>query len=258
MTALACINAPEWGLGSPRLFYIDNENLGEYYFKGDRSSRVSDSSVLAQASQKHPNPQDERWRTLLSCSLDIQDVYADISHSVQLDPVPGINPETGEENDPVPMMLRYSERMDLGCFLLFLNLDSCGPIIFRIKPIGEQMSSSCKGNGSLILWDQEVYGTCTNCQLTLPRVQVCADCRVAQYCSRKCQRIDWEKGHKNICKSLAFVIYNNGRNNEAGDEDDVALAIAAGNDELGVEGDVDVDATAEQDFASSGQSVLSP
>jgi MYND finger len=52
-----------------------------------------------------------------------------------------------------------------------------------------------------------VYGTCTACGSQLPKVQVCADCRIAQYCSRACQRNDWEKGHKDVCKSMAFNLY---------------------------------------------------
>jgi hypothetical protein len=33
-------------------------------------------------------------------------------------------------------------------------------------------------------------------------LQYCAACQSARYCSRACQRIDWKRRHKGICKLL--------------------------------------------------------
>ncbi|KAI8914370.1 hypothetical protein EDD86DRAFT_199175, partial [Gorgonomyces haynaldii] len=175
MFSLACLHSFEWGLGAPRLFYIGSSN---------------DSQLLQEAMQKHPDPSSQEWRSIIKCSLDVQDVYTDLTQS-----------------ESSPMILRYSERMDLGCFLIYLRLDSVGPVLLRVKPIGSQETSWSVGDGRVIIWDEKIYGTCNMCQMVLPRVQVCADCRIAQYCSRICQRKDWDIGHKNICKSLAFVVH---------------------------------------------------
>ena len=182
LAALACIEQIEWAVGAPRLFYIQDKSR-------------SNSESLAHASRHYPNPKDVRWSKLLGCTLDIHDVYLELMG------------QAGYPTDNAsPMIFRFSERMDLGCFLIFLNLTG-GPLILRVKPIGQQMTAYDVGSG-LIIWDDQVYGTCTQCKAQLPRVQVCADCRVAQYCSRECQRMDWDADHKDICQHLGFKLYN--------------------------------------------------
>jgi hypothetical protein len=47
--------------------------------------------------------------------------------------------------------------------------------------------------------------SCINCKATASpdhRLQYCAGCQSALYCSRACQKEDWKKQHKDICKLL--------------------------------------------------------
>ncbi|KAH6581907.1 hypothetical protein BASA50_009654 [Batrachochytrium salamandrivorans] len=105
----------------------------------------------------------------------------------------------------IPMMLRYSERMDIGCFFIFLSLgDNRGSIVLRAKPVGVLSESSPCGNGKLVIWDDRAYGCCSRCQRRLLRVQVCADCRISQFCSRVCQKQDWDSSHRTVCRSLGL------------------------------------------------------
>eukprot|EP01084_Bolivina_argentea_P026251 48790_1 len=50
--------------------------------------------------------------------------------------------------------------------------------------------------------------TCTNGKCSKPRTKckyVCSRCKVFVYCSRKCQKYDWNKGqHKHLCKQYCF------------------------------------------------------
>ncbi|KAJ8323844.1 hypothetical protein QVD99_007005 [Batrachochytrium dendrobatidis] len=105
----------------------------------------------------------------------------------------------------IPMMMRYSERMDIGCFFVFINLGANrGSILLRAKPVGLLSDATPFGNGSLVLWDDRAYGCCSRCRRRLLRVQVCADCRIAQFCSRACQKHDWDSGHRTICRTLGL------------------------------------------------------
>ncbi len=51
------------------------------------------------------------------------------------------------------------------------------------------------------------YHCCnTNCLHTEDfdtRFQMCAQCQLAQYCSRECQNEDWKAKHKKVCKKAA-------------------------------------------------------
>ncbi|KAL2916135.1 hypothetical protein HK105_204226 [Polyrhizophydium stewartii] len=105
----------------------------------------------------------------------------------------------------IPMMLRYSERMDIGCFFLFVDLGpDIGCVLLRAKPIGTISDDSPRGSGRLVIWDDASYGCCSRCMRRLARVQVCADCRVAQFCARHCQKLDWERGHRAVCRYLGL------------------------------------------------------
>jgi len=42
---------------------------------------------------------------------------------------------------------------------------------------------------------------CTRCASEGAKMQLCGNCRVAKYCSRECQKLDW-KDHKPRCKEL--------------------------------------------------------
>jgi len=47
---------------------------------------------------------------------------------------------------------------------------------------------------------------CTFCQTPetdLRKHKVCSQCKQAFYCSADCQKYDWRKTHKDICKTLA-------------------------------------------------------
>lgn len=211
MLVMACLRQNEWGLGAPRLFYIDsttpilNDNnldtssnlrydavlttfpdsclvksraadivaivpssnlahlarstsknqtilstntMEANYIKPSSSypnsneintppsSPTSDMDALLTAEKEHPSPFDPKWRRLISCTLDTLQYHYD---------------HTSSPN--VPIMLRYSERMDLGSFLLHLTLSS-GPVLLRAKPIGIQSNSLCTGSGKVVLWDE--------------------------------------------------------------------------------------------------------
>ncbi|KAI8915955.1 hypothetical protein EDD86DRAFT_197288 [Gorgonomyces haynaldii] len=139
--------------------------------------------------EKHPNPKDVQWETVLQCTLDKVDMYHALSGSTDQ-----------------PRLFHYSETMDAGVFFIFLNLESIGKVLLRVKPIGTQEQICSTGNGNVIIWDEIMYGFCSHCNQCLPRVQVCADCKVEQYCKRKCQRQHWDEGHKEECKQLWFYV----------------------------------------------------
>ena len=53
-------------------------------------------------------------------------------------------------------------------------------------------------NRDMICWS----GRCASGNLEHVRLQVCDGCRVARYCSRECQRVDWRR-HKGQCAQAA-------------------------------------------------------
>eukprot|EP00899_Mesostigma_viride_P004297 jgi/Mesvir1/13869/Mv16009-RA.1 len=44
---------------------------------------------------------------------------------------------------------------------------------------------------------------CWCCKAFVPVLRRCAQCRVAGYCSRECQKEDWKAGHKGKCAQMA-------------------------------------------------------
>ena len=51
---------------------------------------------------------------------------------------------------------------------------------------------------------------CTNCQKKYNRkLSLCSRCKTVAYCSSKCQKEDWKKAHKLVCKTLASVAKTN-------------------------------------------------
>lgn len=44
---------------------------------------------------------------------------------------------------------------------------------------------------------------CDSCQQLSEKLQRCAGCAVATYCSKDCQRQHWRAGHKNSCKTFS-------------------------------------------------------
>ena len=44
--------------------------------------------------------------------------------------------------------------------------------------------------------------TCGKSPAPGSKLLTCARCRVANYCSSACQKMDWKKGHKNNCGTL--------------------------------------------------------
>ncbi|KAI8924233.1 hypothetical protein BC831DRAFT_466366 [Entophlyctis helioformis] len=118
----------------------------------------------------------------------------------------------------VPMMLRYSERMDLGSYLLYINLDdNRGGVLLRAKPLGTVSETSPHGSGRIILWDERSYGCCARCSKRLARVQ---------YCTRHCQKLDWEAGHRAVCRSLGLYAASDAGNGDPVEvvDDDPAAA----------------------------------
>ena len=46
---------------------------------------------------------------------------------------------------------------------------------------------------------------CAVCEKVTADILRCAVCKMAYYCSPKCQKRDWKRGHKTKCKELALV-----------------------------------------------------
>ncbi|KAI8898714.1 hypothetical protein BC833DRAFT_588670 [Globomyces pollinis-pini] len=215
--SLACLYRHEWGIGAPRLFYINN------------STNHSDLYVISQFQNTYPNPKSSEWNQIIACSMDIHDCFNSLleeSHVGLLD-----------SQEHISMLLRYSERMDIGSYLHFIRLPS-GCVLFRCKPIGTETEEQTYGSGEIIVWDALIFGTCTLCSTRLLKLQVCADCRVTQYCSRDCQRKDWERGHRRVCKALGFHPIFSDVTNE--DEDNFQLN-DVNNEETATAEDVEVD-----------------
>jgi hypothetical protein len=173
LVALACLYQLEWSLGAPRLFFLNDDN---------------DLHTIQKYQSKYPNPTSKEWKEIIHCTMDYTEFIAE--HSKDLI----------KSNS---MIQKYSERMDIGTFLFYCKLP-IGAILFRCKPIGN--SSRIEPDGKLVIWDDAVFGICSVCKLKLERLQVCADCRILQYCSKECQKLDWENGHKSICRSLALQV----------------------------------------------------
>ena len=203
--AYSALHSTRWGLGQLRLFWIEDECL-------DVMSLI----------RKFPNPRHPYWDHALSCSMDVQQVFMELATGrpvnqnhgetdvsdldfMQMITHPSGRMAPGQTN--IPIMLRQSERMDQGSFLLFHRLISCPSqfILLRVKPTGIQTHSRCEtGNGKMVIWDTMSYGACSRCKVKLEKIQVCANCKVLQYCGRDCQRQDWESGHRDHCQDLAF------------------------------------------------------
>ncbi|KAJ3260081.1 hypothetical protein HK103_001157 [Boothiomyces macroporosus] len=174
---LACLNRSEWGLGYPRLFYITTK---------------PDMPAISSKVKKYPNPASKEWDDIITCTMDTQEVFEELA---QEDP-----PLEVQEN--LHMLMRYSERMDIGSFLVYLR-HPYGNILFRCKPMGSYTAETPTSYGKLNVWDDKVFGTCTKCKTRLVKLQVCADCRVSQYCSRE---MDWDSTHKYVCKQIGFDV----------------------------------------------------
>ena len=51
---------------------------------------------------------------------------------------------------------------------------------------------------------------CTNCQKKFNRkLSLCSRCKTVSYCSPSCQKEDWKKSHRHVCKKLADVAKSN-------------------------------------------------
>lgn len=51
----------------------------------------------------------------------------------------------------------------------------------------------------------EEQGTCDYCNIVILKGQKhkCYECRLRNYCSKKCQKEDWKLGHETLCKSIS-------------------------------------------------------
>lgn len=196
--AKAALKTCRWALSPLRMFWID------------------DSLDLTSLMRKYPNPCHPIWESLLSCSLDILDTFAELVSSGSIDSAVSSSSSvtvTADSPTPllscqphVPIMLKHSEKMDLGSFLLMYKSTFTGlPLLLRVKPQGLQKTSSSEtGDGRLIIWDAQLYGRCSHCGSSLLKMQVCANCKVEQYCSRDCQREHWDASHRSECRLLGF------------------------------------------------------
>ena len=158
--AKAALNSQKWSLGPLRLFWIE---------------KTTDFYTMI---QQYPNPMHPIWNSLISCTLDVKDVLTELISCFENQ---GSTLMSGQLH--LEMMLKFSERMDLGSFLiLFQTLK--GIILIRIKPLSEFESGfsldinskhsldtvKCK----MVVWDAAVFGSCFHCYCTLSRLQVCS------------------------------------------------------------------------------------
>lgn len=218
--ALASLYSRAWAVGGLRLFYI----------------QLNDMDDLDQKMEMYPNPAHPFWSSFITCTLDVRSMFIELASAQAVESLTTpessfirdqdghkvyANEFTAQEKsslcadsggqliqgqDFVPMMLRSSEKMDLGSFLIYYRFSWAHnkSVVLRVKPVGWVTDDKPLGDEKLVIWDSSLYGRCTVCKKRLDRVQVCADCRVAQYCSRECQKQDWSIRHRNECKKLAF------------------------------------------------------
>ena len=172
-------------IGPHEIFAAENQN---HHLEADcafTKTSIDGFKVLQVLQQTFPNPSDIAWSSVLTCTLDF--------HSSFLNPPQSMG--------PMNHILRYSERVDKGSFLLFIP-SPFGSLLLRCKPV----------QGGLIIWDAARYGFCLCCHASLSRIKVCSQCRVAQYCSVECQTQDWVNGtHQKKCKNM-MDIQNSPRN----------------------------------------------
>ncbi|TPX31775.1 hypothetical protein SmJEL517_g04951 [Synchytrium microbalum] len=103
----------------------------------------------------------------------------------------------GQDPARIPVLVKWSEKWDVGTYFVWADLSAGrGAVLLRCKPTDD---------GRVIVWDACTFGTCNKCHCRLPKIQSCAQCRIAQYCSRECQREDWFNVHKKECLSLAYT-----------------------------------------------------
>lgn len=178
---LSCLYKPEWDLGALRLFVIDYEKL---------------LNVLKTVQ----DPSDHGFECVSSCFLDYQELLDSSCKSICNNEDPNndtenmnINFENTEnngdtqntntpnekdsKNKDIASILRYSERMDLGTFLVKVNLPSQS-LLLRCKPVGKSTRERLHGDGKLVVWDEHWFGRCEVCDLKLSRLQVCEACKV--------------------------------------------------------------------------------
>ena len=69
--------------------------------------------------------------------------------------------------------------------------------VLSMKPKMLEVCSNCKKTAFDVAADQGWDGTKTKSLLG------CSSCRKVRYCSKNCQIMDWNSGHKLVCKQLA-------------------------------------------------------
>ncbi|KAJ7061843.1 hypothetical protein C8F01DRAFT_1252625 [Mycena amicta] len=81
---------------------------------------------------------------------------------------------------------------------------SCGPCAWRLR-----RSQSSIRRSTLIEWDWGKSGPIVRLRIS-GRQTRCAGCQDAWFCSRECQKADWQNGHRKDCKILrdAFIEYS--------------------------------------------------
>ena len=52
---------------------------------------------------------------------------------------------------------------------------------------------------------EECTNTCMMCMTTEYRLKTCNGCKLIRYCSIECQKKDWDRGHKECCKSMGAM-----------------------------------------------------
>lgn len=189
--ALACLNSTQWGIGPLRLFFVEPH------------------VDLQEMMELYPDPKHAIWNSLLSCSCDVQQMFFELAAEKEAaEKIVEKEQDYQEENEDekpgpvdvnhlfmpphgcgqllpgqkhIPMMLRYSDKMDLGAYLLLVRLRR-GAILLRMKPIGIQNQSRAEtGDGLVVIWDAVVYGSCSFCKASLVKMQVCGNWYFLKY-----------------------------------------------------------------------------
>lgn len=95
-----------------------------------------------------PSPHDIRWRDELECTMYFSDSSS---------------------------LGRFSERLDLGSFLVRINNK-----VYRARPIGRQTTAGGYGSGKVYVWAEKAFGICNSCNASLARISTCSICKVMQ------------------------------------------------------------------------------
>ena len=98
------------------------------------------------------------------------------------------------------------------CFLALANAINKAKTLPILHPVHKVLASYTSFLSNLDTFKQRDQpkhrNMCRLCSKTaeeaaIPKLRLCAGCKMARYCSKECQKKDWKGGHKKICKMRA-------------------------------------------------------